>query len=103
MGPPIGSSQDALDIIGQIWHSRADLVAIPAARLDGGFFMLRTGLAGEFIQKLVNYRLSVAIIGDITEHLRASSALRAFVHESNNGRQLWFLDDLDQLDVRLSR
>jgi hypothetical protein len=101
-GPPVGSSQDAVDIIGQAWGSRATLIAIPARRFDAGFFTLSTGLAGEFIQKIVNYRLSIAIIGDIAEHLRASSALRAFVHESNSGRQVWFLGDLDQLDARLA-
>lgn len=102
VGAMISSRQDAVDIIGQTWHSRADLVAIPASRFDDGFFTLSTGLAGEFIQKFVNYKLSIAIVGDIAEHLRVSSALRAFVHESNRGRQVWFLDDLDQLDARLT-
>ena len=102
VGPQISTGQDAVDIIGQTWHSRADLVAIPARRFADGFFTLSTGLAGEFIQKFVNYHLSIAIVGDISEHLRASSALRAFVHESNRGRQVWFLDDLEQLDARLS-
>jgi hypothetical protein len=101
-GPPVGSSQDAVDIIGRAWGGRATLIAIPAGRFEPGFFTLSTGLAGEFIQKFVNYRLSVAIIGDIAQHLQASSALRAFVHESNGGRQVWFLNDLDQLDARLA-
>ena len=101
-GPSISSGQDAVDIIGQTWHSRADLVAIPVTRFDDGFFTLSTGLAGEFIQKFANYQVAIAIIGDLAEHLRASSALRAFVHESNRGRQVWFLDDLDQLDARLA-
>ena len=101
-GPSVSSGQDAVDIIGQTWHSSADLVAIPVARLDDGFFVLSTGLAGEFIQKFANYQVSIAIIGDISAHLQTSSALRAFVHESNRGRQVWFLDDLDQLDARLT-
>ena len=102
VGPNVSSGQDAVDIIGQTWHSRADLVAIPATRFDAGFFTLSTGLAGEFIQKFANYQVAIAIIGDIAEHLQASSALRAFVHESNHGRHVWFLDDLDQLDARLT-
>lgn len=103
VGTPVSSGQDAVDIIGQTWHSRADLVVIPAQRFDDGFFTLSTGLAGEFIQKFANYQVSIAIVGDIAWHLQASSALRAFVHESNRGRQVWFLDDLDQLDARLTR
>src|SRR6478609_5819613 len=101
-GPTLRSAQDAVDIIGETWHSRADLVAIPAARFDDGFFTLSTGLAGEFIQKFANYQVALAVVGDIAGHLQASSALRAFVHESNRGRQVWFLDDLDQLDARLT-
>jgi hypothetical protein len=101
-GPLICSGQDALDVIGQAWGSQATLIAIPAGRFEPAFFRLDTGLAGEFIQKIVNYRLSIAIIGDIADQLAASSALRAFVHESNRGRQVWFLGDLDQLDDRLS-
>lgn len=102
VGPPVSSGQDAVDIIGQTWHSRADLVVIPAQRFADGFFALSTGLAGEFIQKFANYQVSIAIVGDIAGHLQSSSALRAFVHESNRGRQVWFLDDLDQLDARLT-
>jgi len=96
-GPSISSGQDAVDIIGETWHSRADLVAIPVGRLNEGFFTLSTGLAGEFIQKFVNYQVAIAIVGDLSAQLAASSALRAFVHESNRGRQVWFLRDLGEL------
>ncbi len=102
VGPRISTAQDAVDIIGQTWHSRADLVVIPANRFDDGFFNLSTGLAGEFIQKFANYEVALAIIGDIAEHLRASSALQAFVHESNRGRQVWFLHNLSDLAETLA-
>ena len=95
--------QDALDIIGEAWRQGAQLAAIPVARLSARFLTLSSGFAGEVIQKFVNYQLPLAIIGSIAAQLNASSALRAFVHESNNGSQVWFLDDLDQLDARLAR
>jgi hypothetical protein len=100
-GPTIATTQDALDVIGGAF-SRADVVAIPAGRLDERFFTLRSGLAGEIMQKFVNYRIRLAIVGDISAHLAASSALRALVHESNRGRQIWFVDDLDDLDTHLT-
>lgn len=100
-GPPVASEQDALDIIGAT-YSAADVAALPAARLDQRFFALDTGLAGAIMQKFVNYRVRLAIVGDITGHLAASSALRALVHESNRGRQVWFVDDLDDLDTYLA-
>ena len=99
-GPPIATTQDALDVIGSAF-SRADVVAIPAARLDRSFFALRTGLAGEIMQKFVNYHLRLAIVGDISASVAASTALRDLVSESNRGRHIWFVADLDELDTHL--
>lgn len=99
-GEQIVTTQDALDLIGAAF-SGAELVAVPASRLDERFFALSTRFAGEVMQKFVNYRLRLAVIGDISRHLAASSALRAFVHESNQADHVWFLPDLDALDARL--
>jgi hypothetical protein len=43
----------------------------------------------------------VAIVGDISTHLEASSALRDFVFESNRGEHVWFVTDLAELEKRL--
>jgi hypothetical protein len=100
-GEPISSTQDALDLIGAAF-SRADIVAVPAARLDDRFFTLRTGLAGEVMQKFTNYRLRLVVVGDISAQVAASTALRDLVFESNRGHQVWFVTDLDELDARLN-
>ena len=99
-GPPIAGPQDALDVIGAAF-SRADVVAVPAQRFDDRFFVLRTGLAGEIMQKFVNYRMRLAVVGDISAHVAASDALRDLVHESNQGNHVWFVADLDELDTHL--
>jgi hypothetical protein len=99
-GPPVATERDALDLIGAAFLG-ARVVAVPADRLDPNFFSLGTRFAGEVMQKFVNYRLRLAVIGDISRQLAASSALRALVHESNRGDQVWFLPDLDALDARL--
>ncbi|MFC6015721.1 DUF4180 domain-containing protein [Plantactinospora solaniradicis] len=99
-GAPIGGTQDALDVIGSAF-SRADIVAVPVGRLDERFFALRTGLAGEIMQKFVNYRIRLVVVGDISGHVAASTALRDLVFESNRGSQVWFVDDLGELDTRL--
>jgi len=100
--PTVTDEQGALDLLGESWHSGAELLVVPVQRLDGRFFDLSTGLAGAVLQKFVNYRMQVAIVGEISDHLATSDALRAFVIESNRGRQVWFLDDLDQLADRLA-
>lgn len=99
-GPPVASEQDALDLIGAALAG-ADVVAVPARRLDPRFFSLGSRLAGEIMQKFVNYQLRLVVIGDISEYLAGSSALRALVQESNQGGQAWFLPDLEALDDRL--
>jgi hypothetical protein len=43
-GAPVASEQDALDLIGASF-GRAEIVAVPASRLDERFFTLRTGFA----------------------------------------------------------
>ncbi|WP_405486070.1 DUF4180 domain-containing protein [Streptomyces sp. NBC_00096] len=101
-GPPVASAQDALDqLIGAAFH-RTDVVAVPAERLDESFFDLSTGLAGAVMQKFVNYRVRLAVLGDLTDRLRAGSALADLVRESNGGRHIWFLPDLDALAARLA-
>jgi hypothetical protein len=100
-GAPISSTQDALGLIGSAF-SRAEIVAVPADRFDERFFTLRTGLAGEIMQKFVNYRLRLVIVGDISPQLAASTALRDLVQESNRGNHIWFVTDLDELDSRLA-
>ena len=99
-GPLIAGPQDALDVIGGAF-SRADVVAVPVDRFDARFFTLRTGLAGEIMQKFVNYRVRLAVVGDISAHVAASTALRDLVVESNRGSHVWFVADLDELDTHL--
>jgi hypothetical protein len=99
-GALIAGTQDVLDVIGAAF-SRADVVAVPVSRLDDRFFTLRTGLAGEVLQKFTNYGMRLAVVGDISAKVAASPALRDLVLESNRGQQVWFVADLDELDSRL--
>ena len=76
---------------------------LPTARLSPDFLKLSTGLAGEVLQKFVNYRFGVTIVGDISGHVAASDALGDFVRESNRGKTVWFADDLEGLESRPER
>ncbi|MCT7324892.1 DUF4180 domain-containing protein [Ralstonia mojiangensis] len=97
-GLPIATEQDALDhLIGEALGHGASMVAVPVSRLDATFFVLRTGLAGGIAQKITNYRLKLAVVGDISAHLHASSALRDWVRESNKRDTIRFVPSLDDL------
>ena len=64
-------------------------------------FRRASGVAGEFLQNLVNHRLRLAVIGDLSALLEGSEALRDFVRESNRGSHAWFLADEAELERRL--
>jgi Domain of unknown function (DUF4180) len=100
-GPRLCKPQDALDIIGNALQSAAQWVLLPVARIADGFFDLKTGLAGEAVQKFANYDISLAIVGDVAAHVTRSGSLRDFIHEANLGRQLWFLPDRETFESRL--
>lgn len=102
-GPPLGSERSATDLIGDSYGLDADLIMVPVSRLDPEFFSLRNGMAGAFLQKLVNYSFRVAIVGDISKHVTASKALRDFVYESNSGKQVIFAANVDELEARLTK
>lgn len=94
--------RDSSELISLAWEHQATLVAIPAERLGDAFFQLSTGMAGELVQKFANYRIRLAILGDISGHLASSNALRSFVYESNLGSHLWFVEDREALEARLA-
>jgi Domain of unknown function (DUF4180) len=102
-GTKLRTYNDAVDLIGKTFENRATLIVIPVECLDDEFFQLKTRIAGELIQKFVQYRRRLAIVGDISGFLAESSALRAFVAESNRGKDVWFVASLDDLDDRLER
>jgi hypothetical protein len=101
-GPAISSSDDTSDLIGNAWVDGVGLIAIPVSRLDPDFFDLKSLKAGDITQKLVNYQLRLAVIGDVAEFEARSDAFRDWVRESNRGRHVWFVPDEAALAERLA-
>ena len=101
-GPLLRSEDDARDLIQETFGTDIRLAVVPVGRLDPGFFELRTGVAGAFVQKLVQYRLRLVVLGDVSAQTAASDALRDWVREVNRGRDILFVDDLAALEARLN-
>jgi hypothetical protein len=91
----IASADDARDLLMQ--SQRADWIAVHEKNIAPAFFDLRTGVAGDVLQKLVNYQSRLIVIGDISRYTAKSEALSALVRESNRGRDVRFVESLDQL------
>ncbi|GAA3393040.1 DUF4180 domain-containing protein [Cryptosporangium minutisporangium] len=101
-GPVLRDEHAVMDLIGDAFAGRADWVAVPVERLGPEFFRLRSGVAGAVAQKFANYRVGLAVVGDVAEYVAASDALRDFVRECDRGRQLWFVPDVAALEARLA-
>jgi hypothetical protein len=100
-GPPIGAESDAIDLIGEGAGHDARFIVVPVSRLHPDFLRLSTRMAGFFIQKLTNYGYGFAVVGDISAATGQSSALADFVRESNRGRAVFFLPDVDSVCEKL--
>lgn len=100
-GPLLRSEDDARDLIQETFGSDIRTVVVPVGRLHPDFLVLRTGVAGEFVQKLVQYRLRLAVIGDVTAAVEASDALRDWIREVDRGQDVWFLPSREALEDRL--
>lgn len=90
-------------LIGDCLGEAAEVLALPVGAIGEEFFRLRSGLAGEVLQKLVNYRIKLAIVGDVSRPVEASTAFHDLVVEAERGTDLYFVADLDQLAARLAR
>ena len=98
----ISDASSALDVFASAQHSaKTQRIILNARDLDPSFFDLSTGLAGEILQKVSNYHLQVAIVGDYSKV--GSRALRDFIRESNNYGQVVFVADIDSAVVRLCK
>jgi hypothetical protein len=101
-GPQLRDEADALQLLVDAGRE-AEWVVVPASRVGDDFFELRTRVAGDIVQKFVNYRMGFAVLGDISAHTANSESLAAFVRESNRGRHIWFVSDVAELTAQLAR
>ncbi len=100
--PVITDAQSAIDLLmsAQYDVGSKDIV-IPKQLVAEDFFVLSTGLAGEVLQKYVNYGGRMAIYGDYSRY--TSKPLRDFMYESNKGRDFFFVSTRDEAVAALAK
>ena len=97
----ITDSQSALDLaMTAKYGGEAAKLAIDKRLISEDFFILSTGLAGEILQKLTNYRVKTAIYGDFSRY--TSKPLRDFIYESNRGNSVFFVPTQEEAVRRLA-
>lgn len=88
-------AQSALDFFMSLYYQTDCLnIAVYKEILTEDFFDLRTKIAGDVLQKVINYHFKLAIIGDFSVY--KSKALRDFIFESNRGKDIFFVMDEDE-------
>lgn len=93
--------QSALDLIMTIkYQTGCTDIAINKEAIIENFFILSTCLAGEILQKFVNYGIRFAIYGDFSKY--TSKPLKDFMYESNKGKNIYFQPSLSLAIDKLS-
>ena len=87
----IKTPQNALDIMAEASYYEASSLILREKNLSPEFFDLKTKVAGEILQKFSNYMVKMAIIGEFGKY--KSESLKAFMRESNQGKQIFFVGD----------
>lgn len=98
----ITDAQSAIDLL---MCAKYDIgtknIIISKQLITEDFFVLSTGLAGEILQKLVNYGGRIAIYGDYSRY--TSKPLKDFIYESNKGKDVFFVATKDEAVDRLTK
>lgn len=94
--------QSAIDFIITVkYETGCNKIALNKDAIVEDFFILSKGLAGEILQKFVNYQTKFSIYGDYSKY--TSKPLKDFIYESNNGKDIFFVKNEDEAIDMLSR
>lgn len=83
------------------YETGADRLAIDKRVVAEDFFILSTGMAGEILQKFINYHVKAAIWGDYARY--TSKPLKDFIYESNKGKDFFFVSTKEDAIQRLTQ
>lgn len=98
----ITDAQSALDVLMSAkYEAGTKNIVIDKKLVAEDFFILSTGLAGEILQKYINYGGRIAIYGDYSRY--TSKPLKDFIYESNKGKDVFFASSEDEAVDMLTR
>ena len=97
----ITDAQSALYLIMTArYETGTNLIAVDKEAITEDFFVLSRGLAGEVLQKFINYQAKIAIFGDFSQY--TSKPLKDFIYESNKGQDIFFVSTKTEAVERLA-
>ncbi len=92
--------QSALDLAMTVkYETGAEKIVINKPAVCDEFFILSSGMAGEILQKFINYHVKIAVYGDYSQY--TSKPLKDFIYESNNGNDFFFVSTKEEAIQKL--
>jgi len=95
----IKTAEDGAQLLADLYYQGLDLIIMQAKQLSPTFFDLKSGLAGEVLQKCSNFRIRLTIIGDFNNI--KSKSLRDFIFESNKRKSVNFVGSIGEAMERV--
>lgn len=94
-------TQSALDLAMTVkYETNVANIVIDKNIICEDFFILSTGIAGEILQKFINYHVKVAVYGDYSHY--TSKPLKDFIYEANHGKDFFFVATRDEAIQKLT-
>ncbi|TKC09408.1 DUF4180 domain-containing protein [Pedobacter frigoris] len=97
----VKNAEEGLQLLVDVYYQDFDKIIIHEKNITPDFFNLKSGIAGEILQKVSNYRMQLFIIGEFSKY--PGNSIKDFIYESNRGRQVNFLDSVASAIERLSK
>ncbi len=92
--------QSAIDFMMTVkYETNCEKIALNKEAIVEEFFILSKGIAGEILQKFINYQVKFAIYGDFSKY--TSKPLKDFIYESNHGKDIFFVENEEQAIEKL--
>ncbi len=97
----ISDVQSVLDLIANVhYKTNCYKIIVDKRCVCEEFFKLSTRVAGEILQKFINYHTKLAIVGDYS--LYTSNPLQDFIYESNSGSHIFFVPNIEKALEKLA-
>lgn len=94
--------QSALDLVMSVkYETGTSKIIMDKRNIADEFFILSSGMAGEILQKFINYHIKIAIYGDYSKY--TSKPLKDFIYESNKGKDVFFVSTQEEAIEMLTR
>lgn len=97
----IAAAEDGADLVGNLYFEGFDKAILHQKNISPAFFDLKTGIAGEVLQKFSNYRIRLAIVGDFSSY--ESKNVKDFIFESNKMGHINFVASKEEALEKLSK